>query len=119
LTDGTGPATHDNYITRHAGPQYFGYLGDNTQGLGSNLKGLGDFFTDIAGGRLPAQGGVFYICGGCGNNDGLVPVDPNATVQANFAGNDDHPGYSDAQISEALLADEVNAIAASPYWPTA
>ena len=30
--------------------------------------------------------------------------------------NDDHPGYSDAQISEALLADEVNAIAKSPYW---
>jgi phospholipase C len=38
-------------------------------------------------------------------------------VQANFPGNDDHPGYSDAQISEALLADEINAIASSPYWP--
>jgi phospholipase C len=115
-TDGTGPATHDNYITHHEGPQYFGYLGDNTQVLGSNLKGLGDFFSDIAAGKLPAQGGVFYIRGGYGNNDGLVPVDPDATVQANFTGNDDHPGYSDAQISEALLADEVNAIAASPYW---
>ncbi len=115
-TDGTGPTTHDNYITHHEAPQYFGYLGDNTQVLGTNLKGLGDFFTDIAGRKLPAQGGVFYIRGGFGNNDGLVPVDPNATVQANFTGNDDHPGYSDAQISEALLADEVNAIAASPYW---
>jgi len=37
-------------------------------------------------------------------------------VRANFPGNDDHPGYSDAQISEALLADEINAIASSPYW---
>ena len=33
-----------------------------------------------------------------------------------FPGNDDHPGYSDAQISEASVADTVNAIAASPYW---
>ena len=31
-------------------------------------------------------------------------------------GNDDHPGYSDAQISEALLGDTINAIANSPYW---
>jgi phospholipase C len=38
-------------------------------------------------------------------------------VQADFAGNDDHPGYSDAQISEALLADSINAIASSKYWP--
>ena len=34
-----------------------------------------------------------------------------------FQGNDDHPGYSDAQISEALLADSINAIASSKYWP--
>ena len=37
-------------------------------------------------------------------------------MQKAFPGNDDHPGYSDAQIPEALLADEINAIAASPYW---
>ena len=115
-TDGSGPATHDNYITHHEGPQYFGYLGDNTQVLSKNLKGLGDFFSDVAARRLPNQGGVFYVRGGYGNNDGLVPVDKNAAVQANFTGNDEHPGYSDAQISEALLADEVNAIASSPYW---
>jgi phospholipase C len=34
-----------------------------------------------------------------------------------FNGNDDHPGYSDLQISSALIADEVNLIASSPYWP--
>ena len=54
--------------------------------------------------------------GGYGNNDGLLPVDPNPTVQKAFPGSDDHPGYSDTQIAETLLADEVNAIAASPYW---
>ena len=46
----------------------------------------------------------------------VVPQDPDATTRADFKGNDDHPAYSDAQISEALLADEINAIAASPYW---
>lgn len=114
-TDGAGPATHDNYITHHEAPQYFGYLGDNSYVLSKNLKGLGDFFTDIANRNLP-NSGVFYVRGGYGNNDKLTPVDKNTAVQANFTGNDDHPGYSDAQISEALIADEVNAIASSPYW---
>ncbi len=114
-TDGTGAASYSTYITHHNGPQYFGYLGDNTHVLNNNLHGLGDFFSDIAAHKL-AGGGVFYVRGGYGNNDGLLPVDPNAAVQTNFVGSDDHPGYSDAQIAEALVADEVNAIAASPYW---
>ena len=38
-------------------------------------------------------------------------------MRATFAGNDDHPGYSDSQISEASIAESVNAIAVSPYWP--
>ncbi len=113
-TDGTGPATYNSYITHHNGPQYFGYIGDNPK-VASNLHGLNDFFTAVAKQQLPSSG-VFYVRGGYGNLDGLKPLDPNPTVQANFAGNDDHPGYSDAQISEALLADEINAIAASPYW---
>ena len=41
---------------------------------------------------------------------------PNATVQASTPGNDDHPNYSDAGISEASVADSVNAIARSKYW---
>jgi phospholipase C len=114
-TDGSGPATNTTYIVHHNGPQYFGYLGDNTHVLANNLHGLGDFFTDVAARKLP-NAGVFYVRGGYGNNDGLKPVDTNPTVQANFTGSDDHPGYSDAQISEALVADEVNAIASSPYW---
>ena len=114
-TDTSATASHASYIIHHNGPQYFGYVGDNPK-VASNLHGLGDFFGDITADKLPAQGGVFYVRGGYSNNDGLKPVDPNPAVQANFTGNDDHPGYSDLQISEALLADEVNAIAASPYW---
>jgi len=49
--------------------------------------------------------------GGYNNNDGLLPLDPNPAVRANFVGSDDHPGYLHAQIAEALLADAVNAIA--------
>lgn len=114
-TDSAASPTGSNYIVHHDGPQYFGYLGDNTKEL-ENLHGLNDFFTDVAARTLPAGGGVFYVRGGYGNNDNLKPLDPNPAVQKNFPGNDDHPGYSDAQISEALLADEINAIAASPYW---
>ena len=114
-TDGTGPATHDTFITHHEGPQYFGYLGDNTRVQNNNLHGLADFYTAISKRQLGA-GGVFYVRGGYGNNDGLVPVDPTSSIQQNFAGSDDHPGYSDAQIAEALVADSVNAIANSPYW---
>jgi phospholipase C len=115
-TDGAGAATHRSYIVHHNGPQYFGYIGDNPA-VASNLHGLADFFTDIAARRLPDRGGVFYVRGGYNNNDGLSPLDPNPAVRANFVGSDDHPGYSDAQIAEALLADAINAIASSPYWP--
>jgi phospholipase C len=114
-TDGAAAATHNSYIVHHNGPQYFGYVGDNPA-VASNLHGLADFFADIAAKRLPDRGGVFYVRGGYNNNDGLLPLDPNPAVRANFVGSDDHPGYSDAQIAEALLADEINAIASSPYW---
>jgi phospholipase C len=114
-TDGSGPTTYATYITHHNGPQYFGYLGDNTQVLKTNLHGLNDFFTNVSAGKLGGSG-VFYVRGGYGNNDGLVPQDPTPSIQANFAGSDDHPGYSDTQIAEALLADEINAIAQSKYW---
>jgi len=114
-TDTSGTASHSSYIVHHNGPQYFGYIGDNTQEQ-TYLHGLNDFFADVDAKRLPADGGVFYVRGGYDNLAGLKPLDPNPTVQKNFPGDDDHPGYSDAQISEALLAREINAIAASPYW---
>ena len=114
-TDGTKPASHSGYVTHHNGPQYFGYVADNTAEV-LHLHGSQDFFNAIQARSLPQQGGVFYLRGGYNNNDFLVPVDPNPAVRAAFQGNDDHPGYSDAQISEGLVADEVNAIAMSPYW---
>ena len=111
--------THASYIVHHNGPQYFGYLGDNTAEL-KNMHGLQQFYTDVANKALPAQGGVFYVRGGYANNDGLTPLVPNNSTtphqQSYFAGNDDHPAYSDAMISEAMVADTVNAIANSPYW---
>jgi len=116
-TDPSGPATNLDYIAHHNGPQYFGYEANNLGETKAHLKGLGDFFAAISSNALPVDGGVFYVRGGYGNLDGLTPRSPSPAVEAAFKGNDDHPGYSDAQISEALLADSVNAIASSKYWP--
>ena len=107
---------HPSYIVHHNGPQYFGYVGDNPAEQ-AHLHSLDQFTRDLAAHALPAAGGVFTVRGGYYNNDDLQTLDPNPDVRAMFAGNDDHPGYSDSQISEALIADTVNAIAASPYWP--
>ena len=106
---------HASYIVHHNGPQYFGYIGDNTQEQ-TYLHGLQQFYTDVANESLPTDGGVFYVRGGYYNNDGLLPIDPNPNVRLSTPGNDDHPNYADAQISEALIADSVNAIAKSRYW---
>jgi phospholipase C len=119
-TDTAGPVTaggtHASYVTHHNGPQYFGYVA-NTPAIRAQLHGLGDFYTDLQNHNLPKSGGVFYVKGGYTNTMGLTPADPDATVQKNFLGDDDHPAYSDAQISEAMVAQTINAIAASPYWP--
>jgi phospholipase C len=116
-TDPSSTATHTSYIAHHDAPQYFGYEANNPSETSAHLKGLGDFFTAIKNKSLPSAGGVYYVRGGYDNLDSMVPRSPNKTVEADFAGNDDHPGYADAQISEALLADEINAIASSKYWP--
>jgi phospholipase C len=119
-TDTGGPVTadgtHASYVTHHNGPQYFGYVA-NTPTLRKQLHGLGDFYTDLHNSSLPAAGGLFYVKGGQTNTLGLTPANPNPTVQKNFLGDDDHPAYSDSQISEAMVAHTINAIAASPYWP--
>lgn len=113
--DPTATASHADYIAHHNGPQYFGYVSNNPA-VTPHLHGLTDFFTDIANQKLSSTGGVYYLRGGYNNIQGLTPVDPNPKLKTVFNGNDDHPGYSDVQISSALLAQEVNAIAASPYW---
>jgi phospholipase C len=111
---------HASYIGHHNGAQYFGYVVNNPQ-QAAHLHGLGNFFDDMASNGLPKDGGVFYVRGGYDNIAGLAPAyddgSPDANyVQANFLGDDDHPAYSDSEISEALLAREINAIASSPYW---
>jgi phospholipase C len=105
-----------DYIAHHNAPQYFGYVAANTQ-LNQNLQSYSQFFADITNKNL-GTGGVFYIKGGFQNQYNLVPVNAanNATVLKNFVGDDDHEGYSDSQISEALVAKVVNAIAKSQYW---
>ncbi len=126
-TDPAGNTTHDSYVSHHQGPQYFGYLANNPD-MNKNMKGLGDFFSDIAGGKLPSDGGVFYIRGGFSAVSGEQPPiqNPNypdpagltamerATIASNKGGDDDHPGYSDRQLSEAMAARVVNAVAADP-----
>ena len=107
---------NSDYIVHHEGPQYFGYIADNAGERTKHLFPQSNFYSDVANGKLAPNGGVYYVRGGYGNLDGQTPVDPNPAVQSAFIGNDDHPGYSDAQISESTVADSVNAIANSKYW---
>ncbi len=111
------PVPYSGYVLHHNGPQYFGYLASNTAVLNGNMHGSADFFTAVNSHALPSQGGVFYLRGGYNNNDGLVPLDPTPAIQHAYLGNDDHPAYADAQISEALDAEAINAIVNSGYWP--
>jgi phospholipase C len=112
--DPVGIASHTGYVIHHNGPQYFGYVADNPK-ASSHMHGLHEFFTDVARLKLPPSG-VFYVRGGYGNILGFPPADPNPKLLNIFGGDDDHPGYSDSGISEALLAREIDAIAQSPYW---
>lgn len=106
---------HASYITHHNGPQYFGYISNNPQ-MRAHLFGIADFFKAVTSRSLPPSGGVLYVKGGAENTFGLKPADPDPVVQKNFTGDDDHPAYSDAQISEAMVAKGIDAIANSPYW---
>ena len=114
MNDAAGKASHEGYVAHHNAPQYFGYVANNPI-ASTHLHGLTEFFAAIAQRKLPPSG-VFYVRGGYGNIHNWKPEDPNPKLAAVFNGNDDHPGYSDTQISEGLLAQEINAIAASPYW---
>jgi phospholipase C len=117
--DAAGPTDangmHASYIAHHNGPQYFGYVANNPA-MSSHLHGLADLFNALDHRTLPQAGGLYYVKGGYKNIMGLKPADPDPTVQKNFLGDDDHPAYADAQISEAMIADVINRIAKSPYW---
>ncbi|MHC5724772.1 MAG: alkaline phosphatase family protein, partial [Nostoc sp.] len=119
-TDTNGIASHNAYVTHHNGAQYFGYI-SNTPEVSKNLRGLGDLFSDIANNALP-KGGVFYIRGGYTNQQGLkppitnpkTPADEIAAINAAKSGDDDHPAYTDRQLSEGMAARAINAIASNP-----
>ncbi len=118
--------SHKAYVSHHNGAQYFGYIANNAVEQ-INLRGEGDFFADLAKGDLPAEGGVFYVRGGYYNLNypkqtaviqnpnypdpkGLTP-DELAKIAKVKSGDDDHPGYSDSQLTEAMAARVINAIA--------
>jgi phospholipase C len=123
------PGTHTNYVSHHNGAQYFGYISNNYNEW-QNIHGEHDFFLDVQndGAGLPAGGGVVYLRGGYYNLKNQLPPIQNtkypdtagltpteiATINASKSGDDDHPSYSDHQISETMAARAINAIAASP-----
>jgi phospholipase C len=107
---------HASYITHHNGPQYFGYIANNPQ-MNNQLHDMKDFFAAVKESKLPEERGAFYIKGGYRNIFHLLPVMNDPKVRCTFRGDDDHPAYSDSQISEVLVATAINQIAASKYWP--
>jgi phospholipase C len=127
-TDSNFALPHTNYVSHHNGAQYFGYLANNPEERG-NYRGENDFFTDLANNALPTGGGVFYIRGGYYNlkypqdtppiqnpsypPGGLTATDI-ATINIDKSGDDDHPSYSDSNLSEAMAARVINAIAGNP-----
>lgn len=112
--EGYGGEQHTGLISHHLAPQYFGYVALNG-GMVSNMRDLTAFYSDVSHGRLPDRG-VFYLKGGSHNVLGLRPANRDPFVQKQYLGDDDHPGYTDSQISEALVASEVSTIEHSKYW---
>jgi phospholipase C len=102
---------HPAYITHHNSPQYFGYIRQNPA-MWNGVHDLLEFFDVMDKKQLPEKS-VVFIKGGRQNPFGWKPADPKAMA---ILGDDDHPGYSDAQLSESLVAKVVNTIARSQYW---
>ena len=102
---------HPAYVTHHNAPQYFGYIRQNPS-MWSGEHDLMDFFAVMEKAELPDKS-VVFIKGGRKNPFGWKPANPSAQ---SVLGDDDHPGYSDSQLSESLVAKVVNAVARSPYW---
>ncbi len=112
--EGYGGSRHVGLVAHHLAPQYFGYVAQNPQ-MVSGMRDVTSFYRDLAAGALPDRG-VFYLKGGSHNALGLTPANKDPYVQATFLGDDDHPGYTDSQISQAFVASLVSAIAKSKYW---
>jgi phospholipase C len=108
-----GAILHESYIGHHNGPQYFGYVSNNSQ-VSAHLHGINDFFEAIGTKSLPADGGVFYLRGGYQNIARLHPVDPDPAVQTNFEGDDDHPGSRERLILSSTAPIGLRARSSSP-----
>jgi phospholipase C len=109
--DGSG--MYPAYVSHHDVPQYFGYIRNGP--LWQHVHDITDVFPAIANGTLGDRS-VTIVKGGYKNPFGWAPANQDPTVQAAFLGDDDHPGYSDSQLSESMVAKVVNAVAASRYW---
>lgn len=109
-----GGAPDDAYVTHHNALQYFGYLRNN-QYFWAGVHDITDLVPAIANGKLGDRG-VIFAKGGYHDPFGFAPANRDPQIQKTFAGDDDHPGYSDSQVSEAYVATLVNAIANSKYW---
>ncbi len=112
--EGYAGSAHTGLVAHHLAPHYFGYVVKNKQ-MDVNVRDITSFYADIANARLPDRG-VFYLKGGSHNTLGLHPANPDPFVQTTYLGDDDHPGYTDSQISQAFVASLVSAIAKSKYW---
>lgn len=110
--DGSGK--YPAYVTHHNAPQFFGYVRQN-QALWSGVHDLTELLPAIRDGKL-GERSVVFAKGGYRSPFGWKPANPDPAVQSAFAGDDDHPGYSDSHISEAMVATVVNAVARSKYW---
>ncbi len=109
-----GATNNPAYITHHNAVQYFGYLRQNAY-YWNGVHDVKELIPRIEQGTLGDRG-VVFVKGGYIDPFGFKPADPNPYVQTYFNGDDDHPGYSDSQISQAFVAEFVNAIAKSKYW---
>ena len=94
------------YEAHHNGPQYFGYLRQQRRLLEERPRRQDDARAASATGTLGDQG-IFYVKGSSINEFGWKPANPDPYVQANWLGDDDHPGTgdSDAQIGEVVRRD--------------
>jgi phospholipase C len=110
--DGSG--TYPAYVAHHNAAQYFGYVRQNAT-LWNNVHDLTDVLPAIENGTL-ADRGLVFIKGGYRTPFGWQSANADPAVRKAFTGDDDHPGYSDSHVSEAMVATMVNEIARSKYW---
>jgi phospholipase C len=111
-----GDSADAGYVAHHNAPQYFDYIRNN-KAYWSQVNTTQALMKQITTGTLPERG-VFFVKGSKANHFGWKPASKNPLIQADYVGDDDHPGPGDAdvQISEAFVATWVDAIASSKYW---